>query len=260
MQTIKIKDFNLAHTLESGQLFRYSSHENGWQINHRDDSFYVEQKEDKLFFDSISKDKLSEFLGLAQDFEAIKNELDKDKRIAQLRKQLHGLRIMKQDPWECLVGFICSSASNIPKIKMNLSLITENFGSSGKFPKPGELNNLELLKKCKTGFRAKYLYEMNKIVDEKFLKSLSKLNYEEAKLKLVDLPGVGEKIADCVLLFAYNKFEAFPVDTWIKKVMEELYLKKETHVKKISEFGRQKFGRYAGYAQQYLYHWGRNER
>ena len=141
---------------------------------------------------------------------------------------------------------------------MNLALITQNFGDRGRFPNPGELNDLELLKNCKVGFRAKYLYEMNKIVNEEFLSSLSKLSYEEAKTKLVELPGVGEKIADCVLLFAYNKFEAFPVDTWMKKVMEELYLKKEAPVKIISDFGRQKFGRYAGYAQQYLYHWRRN--
>ena len=99
---------------------------------------------------------------------------------------------------------------------------------------------------------------MNKIVNEEFLNSIYKLNYFDAKKELTKIPGVGEKIADCVLLFAYNKFEAFPVDTWMKKVMEELYLKKEAPVKIISDFGRQKFGRYAGYAQQYLYHWRRN--
>lgn len=258
MPKIIIKDFNLNHTLESGQLFRYFKEDTGWRVNHRDVSFRVEQQNDKLIFDGTSEREIKRFLGLTQNFEEITRELDKDKTISQLRKQLHGLRILKQDPWECLVGFICSSASNIPKIKMNLNLITQNFGINGKFPNPGELNDLELLKKCKVGFRAKYLYEMNKKVDEEFLKSIYKLSYEDAKTKLVELPGVGEKIADCVLLFAYNKFEAFPVDTWMKKVMEELYLKKETPVKEISSFGRQKFGKYAGYAQQYLYHWRRN--
>lgn len=257
MKSIQTKDFSLKHTLESGQLFRYSQENNGWRINHGKNSFYVEQNYDKLVFKGIKKEELEEFLGLKQDFKKIKKELSRDNCIAGLFEQLKGLRIMKQEPWECLIGFICSSASNIPKIKMNLNLITQNFGRNGRFPLIGELNDIELLKDCKAGFRAEYLFKTNKIATEEFFKKLNDMSYEDAKKELIKLPGVGEKIADCVLLFAYNKFEAFPVDVWMKRVMEELYLKKETSVKKISEFGRHKFGRYAGYAQQYLYHWRR---
>ena len=122
------------------------------------------------------------------------------------------------------------------------------------FPNPGELNHYEKIVQAKTGFRAKYLKAANDLVTEAFLASLKKLPYLEAKKALKQIPGVGDKIADCILLFSLGFTEAFPIDTWIKKILQKLYFKNQVvSSQHLREFGLTYFGRYAGYAQQFLY-------
>ena len=149
---------------------------------------------------------------------------------------------------------------------MNVNLLAETFGkkiclgnkTSYLFPEQGQMNDLQKIKNCKTGFRARYLFEANKI-SAGFFDELSRMDYCNALRELTKLFGVGEKIADCTLLFGFSRFEAFPVDVWIKRIIEQHYFYgNEKSKKEIKQFGQQYFGSYAGYANQYLYHWGRN--
>ena len=186
-------------------------------------------------------------------------DISKDRHVKKAVKKYKGLRLIKQDSWECAISYLCSSAANIPKIQMNVELLSKYFGNpieldgykSFTFPEPGKINDLKKIKKAKVGFRAEFVFKANEKLKD--IHSLKNLSYKEAKQKLMKNKGIGEKIADCICLFSLNKNEAFPVDTWVSKVMKELY-KQQGNPKKISEFGREYFGNNAGYAQQYLFY------
>lgn len=260
MHKLIVKDFSLKHTLESGQFFSFNKTIHCYNIFTQDNSFSVKQEKNKLFF-TCSKKFIKSFLGIDQNYSEIKKKIIKDNHIKNLVHKYCGLRIMKQDPWQCIISFICSSASNVPKIMKNVSLLSSSFGEkSGKtylFPASGSLKDFNKIKKCSVGFRAKYLYETNKIINADWLKILQEMDYFEAKQKLMELPGIGEKIADCVCLFSLGHFRAFPVDVWIKRIMEQTYFGRKSSNNEIVTFANNYFGDYAGYAQQYLYHGGR---
>ena len=266
MGKIIVSDFNLGKTLDSGQIFRYGKDLVWYYIISRNKVFKVRQTGNVLEFKGATKKFIENYFSLDFDFRTVSSYLSAEKQLSSAFRLHKGIRIAKQDPWECAVSFVCSSASNIPRIKGCLNALAEQFGEKvvfdGEtfyaFPEPGSINNSKKLAACRLGFRAKYVFELNKLADDKFFQKLRKMDYSSAKEKLVELPGIGDKIADCVLLFSLGFHEAFPVDVWIKRAMEELYFgKKESSYKKIGEFAREHFGTYAGYAQQYLYHWRR---
>jgi N-glycosylase/DNA lyase len=200
-------------------------------------------------------------------------------------KTLKGLRILRQDPWECLIAYICATYKNIPAIKQMLFNIAKNFGEKKvldgymfyTFPTAEKLakTNLKELAECGLGYRAKYVSETAKKVanGEVEIESLKEKSYEKARETLLTLRGVGLKVADCVSLFALEKLEAFPVDVWIKRAILKHYanhfekefigkisLKKsltKADYERLSLFGRNYFGVYAGYAQEYLFHFER---
>ena len=266
MHTISCPDFNLNHTLDSGQFFRYASHE-GWQyLVTRDKVFRVRQTNGRLEYEGASARFIRRFFGLDQNFTAIKRQLQKDPVIAFAMNRYPGMRIIKQDPWECTIAFLCSQFSNIKKIRKNLECIAQQFGNEAyfkgrkffTFPAPGEIDDLAKLKTCAVGFRAKYIIGVNERVNDAYFTRLRKLPYEQAKATLIELPGIGEKVADCILLFSLGFTEAFPVDIWMERALKETYLKgKNIPLKKMAAFGRERWGTLAGYAQQYLYHWRR---
>jgi len=267
MPTITAKRFNLKDTLDSGQLFRYWPHEDGYLIGQRKSLFFVRQQGDTLEFEGCDKRYITEFLGLNDPIAETIRSLKGHKHLIKAAKQYPGIRLIKQDPWECLIGFICSSASNIPKIKRNMDGMSNLFGdrvetrdeTRHSFPDPGEIDDLGKIRSTGTGFRAKFIHGANKIVTDNWLSGLKKKTYPEAKKELMKIPGVGSKISDCVLLFSLGFREPFPVDVWIQRAMNEMYPQtKGMDPKKIEEFGRGLFGKDAGYAQQYIYHWRRN--
>ncbi len=262
MPIITVKDFHLEHTLHCGQLFRVSR-KNGWyHVIARDRLFRVRQCSDSLEFHGVDGDFLAHFFALDEPYSTILAQINKDSHICKAIKKYHGMRIVRQDPWECLISFLCSSAANIPKIKLNLENLARSFGERVElegiehhtFPVPGSLNDIGKIERAKTGFRARYLWAANGLAGEPFLASLREIPYSEAKKALKQIPGVGDKIADCVLLFSLGFTEAFPVDTWMKKILQRLYFKnKVIPDKRLQLFGPAYFGRYAGYAQQFLY-------
>ncbi len=259
-KTLPVKDFSLKTSLESGQFFRFKKVDDWYYVTLRDTLFRVRQNGNLLEFEGCSQSVLSNFLGLNCDYAAIIHSVAKDACMENAVSCCSGLRILRQDPWECLVGFVLSSASNIKRITSNVNSLATGaelkLGSevSHALPRPGELTAIH---SSRLGFRAKYLAEINSIVTEAWLSKIEKLPYDSAKQKLMTLSGVGEKIADCVLLFGYGFLESFPVDVWVQRVMQENYCPELKTPSQIAGFGRKYFGKHAGYAQQFLYHWRR---
>ncbi len=257
-----VEGFNLQHTLDSGQFFRYDKTGEWYNCQERDKLFKIRQDGNTLYFEGTDEKHVKRLFGLDIDYDNIIKALSKDKKLLPAIKKYHGLRVMQRDPWETLVSFQCSIFSNIKKIKLNMNCLAREFGQKKgehfTFPKPGKLDNLQKIKKCATGFRAKYIHATNSMVDDAYFEKLKKKKYEEAKLELMKLPGIGEKVADCICLFSLGKTEAFPVDVWMERVMTKLYFDgRKTKIKEIRKFAKQKWGKLAGYAQQFLYHWGR---
>jgi len=269
-------DFNLEHTLECGQTFRWEKIGGFYYGVIGERLLRVKYYGRRLICESnspLNKEEILEYFGLNEDLSCILREIDMDKHIHKAVLKFRGLRILNQWHWECLASFILSSYNNIPRIKKMIIKLSENFGKrlvlgqveGYSFPTAAKIAKVKIsdLRKLGLGFRAAYLKDAAcKIASGRLdLNGLEDLNYEEAKNDLISLKGVGEKVADCTLLFSFKKYEAFPVDVWIKRGMEDLYFKGRTvPQKEIAEFARGRFGRYAGYAQEYLYHYLRCER
>jgi N-glycosylase/DNA lyase len=262
LPNIRVKDFNLESTLLCGQLFRAFKKDDWYYMVVRDRFFCVRQSANYIEFQGVDQQFLVHYFALDEPYSTILAHINKDQYMGEAIRRYHGLRIVRQDPWECLISFLCSSAANIPKIRLNLEMLARSFGKKitlngcecYSFPNPGVLNDMERISLAKTGFRAKYIKTANDLVNENFLLSLKKLPYPEAKNALKNIPGVGDKIADCILLFSLGFTEAFPIDTWMKKILQKLYFKdQQVSKRQLQDFGKRYFGRYAGYAQQFLY-------
>lgn len=268
---LPVSDFNLEHTLECGQAFRWAKTGGFYYGIIGERLLRIKYDGRRLICESdspLNKEDVLEYFGLNEDLSCILREIDVDKRIHKAVLKFHGLRILNQGHWECLASFILSSYNNIPRIKKMIGKLSENFGKrltlghleGYSFPAAAKIAKVKVsdLRRLGLGFRAGYLKDAAcKIASGRLdLNGLEDLNYEEAKKRLISLKGVGEKVADCALLFSFKKYEAFPVDVWIKRGIEDLYFKGRTvPQKKIAEFARGHFGRYAGYAQEYLYHY-----
>lgn len=278
--------FSLEHTLNCGQLFRWKKLDDWWYGPVADNVIKIKHCEEKLIFQVAPETKnqvfIENYLRLNDKLSVIMAEINKDDYIQEAIKRFRGLRLCRQEPWECLISFICATYKNIPAIKGMISKISRRFGTKSTFdghefytfPKPADIlqGNIKELRKCGLGFRAERVLETAKIIEngELQLESLKNMDYLEAKHKLLDLPGVGNKVADCVLLFSLEKLEAFPIDVWMRRAATKLYashfnssfLKKignkssitSKEYETISSFGRNYFGKYAGYAQEYLFH------
>ena len=273
---LPVSDFNLEHTLECGQAFRWEKSGDHYTGIIGGSLVRVAFDGRKLIIETSSpadKKRIADYFGLNEDLPRIYKEIGGDPHIKKAINKYHGLRILNQDRWECLASFILSSYTNIPRIKKMIAGLSKKFGrrlvlddiEAYSFPPAGKLAEADLgsLKGVGLGFRASYIKDTaREIASKKFdLDALEDLNYEEAKRRLISLKGVGEKVADCVLLFSFKKYEAFPVDVWIKRGIERLYFNgKAVSPQRSAEFARGRFGRYAGYAQEYLYHYLRHER
>lgn len=262
---IMVKNFNLQHTLESGQFFRYQKIGNWYYCCERDKLFKIKQQKEEIEFEGTTKEHIVQLFGLEQNYENILKKLSEDKTLQEAVKKYQGLRVMKRDPWETLISFQCSIMSNIKKIQLNMNKIAETFGkpleldnvTMHSFPSPGEINDLQKIKDCKTGFRAKYIFSANTLVDDAKMKKWGELEYEKLIEELDKIPGVARKVADCVSLFGYGRGEAFPIDVWMERAMKP-YTNKTKH-DEIRKTAIKRWGNNAGYAQQFLYHHIRNK-
>jgi N-glycosylase/DNA lyase len=276
--TFPIRDYDLVATLESGQAFRWKCVDGGWNgvIGNR----WVRLRADEF---SITAETaapvadwhwLTNYLQMELDLSVVVATFPSDEPIRAAVTACRGLRLLRQDPWECLASFILSSTKQIVQIRQIVALLCERFGEpipaaaqygpAFAFPSAARLARVTEsdLRACKMGFRAPYLLETARLVAEGKidLERLRQVSVEIARGELMNLPGVGRKIADCVLLFAYGFQSAFPVDVWVIKALQKLYFpRRRASAKRLRHFSETHFGPNAGYAQQYLFHYMRTK-
>lgn len=233
---------------------------------------------DKVFLKGVDKNSFDQifynYFDLSRDYKLVMEELAKDEVMKNATNYGKGIRILNQDKFETIISFIISANNQIPRIKKSIEKISEMYGDYlgedenrkyYSFPSAEKLSLArpeDLREFARVGFRDKRIVETaNLIRDGRVnIDEIDKMELEDARRTLQELPGVGPKVADCILLFAFDRKESFPVDVWIKRVMEELYLKEVTPKSKIAMRGREVFGKNAGFANQYLFYYGRENK
>ncbi len=265
-------------SINSGQVFLWEKRGYSWYGIHGDRVVRFTQADGHVEFAAFPEGGSWEqkMFRLSDDMRAIFSEMSRDPLVRRLIKTYPGLRLMRQEPHQCLFSFVCASNTNIPMIRRMLHALTRKFGGPVKvdgtefftFPSAAEINrtSIDELRSCGLGYRAKAIKAAAGAIASGQLDfdTLKCASYEEAKEELLQLYGVGNKIADCVLLFSLEKLDAFPIDVWIARALAGHY--RWLHKKKfgdkitshqyeqLSSSARDYFGRYAGYAQQYLYY------
>lgn len=281
-----VRNFELPHIFECGQCFRwYKEKENSYIGVAYGKVIEVEKvNNDVILYNATEedfKDIWAEYFDLYRDYGEIKNILSKDDILAKSVKFGHGIRLLKQDPFEIIVSFIISANNRIPMIKRAIKNISEKWGNSVEykgniyysFPTVNQLKDAteEELKACGVGFRAKYIKDtVNKIYKNSIKDDSYEKEYDMSWIKmqpddlchkmLQNYNGIGAKVADCAMLFSMGKYSAFPVDVWVKRAMQYFYLAPDVSLKKIRDFGREKFGELSGFAQQYLFYYARENK
>jgi N-glycosylase/DNA lyase len=256
MKKLQIKDFSLDHTLSCGQVFRWHRHEGFWYGFIKRKPVKIRQENgDLIFSGKVNGKDLADYFNFDLDYIQVIRTFPKSRILIIALKKYWGLRLIKQDPFECLVSYILSSQNNIPRINKMVNELSFRFGKEitfeGRkvhvFPSLKELSKCCRgdLRPCRLGFRDKFLDDaIRKLcLREVKLEKIGKMSYEKAMNELLKIKGVGKKIANCVLLFGFNKYEAFPIDVWIARILRKYFPGKDASY----------FGKYAGYAQEFLY-------
>ena len=269
-----INNLDLDNTICCGQIFRYEKLE--------DDSYIVILKDrvvklkyidNKLYIDSNNMNNIEnvikEYLDLDRDYISIIENIKKcDDVLGKYLDKSIGLKMIKQDPIECIVSYIISQNNSVRNIKNSLDLISYKFGDKVMFldkeyylfPSIDKLSKISLdeFRECKVGFRDRYLVDIiSDIVENRLnVNYIFEMNSEDSLRYLMSFRGIGMKVASCILLFAYGKYDVYPIDTWVKKYMDTNYGIKDE--KKIKEFCKEKYGKYSGLAIQYMFNGMRN--
>jgi len=270
---LPVRDYDLAATLDSGQVFRWQRAGDVWNGVLGKHFLQLTPTRAGIHARAAAPVKdwnfLREFLQADVDLAAILKSFPDDEPMRRAVAACRGLRLLRQDPWECLASFILSSTKQIVQIRQIVALLCERYGVAtvgagyACFPSPQRIaacTEVEL-RGCKMGFRAPSLLDAARRIagGQLDLEKIRALDYAAAHAELMTLRGVGGKIADCVLLFAYGFDTAFPVDVWIERALQELYFsKRRAGEKRLRKFAATHFGPHAGYAQQYLFHFMRN--
>lgn len=275
-----IESFEPKHIFECGQCFRWNLEQDGSYTGIiKNNILNVKKEKNKIFIKGIGEDNFEElckdYFDLTTDYQKIKNKLSaKDDNLKNSTKYGAGIRILNQDEWEALISFIISANNNIPRIKGIIERISQKYGKEiiwndkkyYTFPTVEELSKatVEDLRKLGLGFRDVRVFETTRLIKNKKIDLYALKNIEDTNLlreELLKFPGVGPKVADCIMLFSMKKYEVFPIDVWVKRVMTELYFTNNNLInpnnKQILEFAENKFGKLAGLAQQYLFYWRR---
>ena len=273
--------FNMIHIFECGQCFRWERQEdNSYTGIIKDAVINVKEEDNQIIFtgnsiDSNFENVIKEYFDLDTNYYEYKDKLSKvDEYLKESISFGEGIRILKQDLWECIISFIISANNNIPRIKKIIERLSLNYGDkiefNGKeyytFPTPKQLSkaSVEDLRKLGLGFRDKRIFNTTKMVVEKQV-DLEKIKVmkttDEMREELLKLDGVGPKVADCILLFSLKRVDVFPIDVWVRRVMNDLYIHNEdeekVNKKELQRLAEEKFLGLSGIAQQYLFYWKR---
>lgn len=270
---IKVKCFNLKYTLECGQCFRWKKTDEDYYVGViKDRVIKIKQVKDTLYIISSNMDNLEDivryYFNLDLDYTSIEKRISiVDDNVKKAVTNTSGLRFLKQDFFETLISYIISANNNIPRISKSVNEISRRYGKEVElegekyylFPTPEELKNvtIEEYRECGVGFRDKYIYNTvakinNKEID---LDELFKMDTPNLKKELLSLMGVGPKVADCILLFSCSRVEVFPIDTWVEKIMTQLYFENNKVTKnQIQDYAKNNFKNDAGIIQQHLFY------
>ncbi len=278
---IKVKNFDMDTTFHCGQAFRWKKLEHsyvGCAYERVIEVEYDEKTHSLKILHSNTEDIDNiwrEYFDLNRDYEEIKESLSK--RDQHLKKAIHfagGMRILNQEPWETILSFIISQNNNMARIKTNIENLSRNFSTKKitykgeeyyPIPNPFELKDLTLkdLEPIKLGYRGDYIIKSAKRMAELFPQGITReevehLKNNELEEMLTSFPGIGPKVANCIMLFAFKRIDSFPIDTWVKKLMNQFYGFSKTDLKGMKTFSNEFFYPYGGIAQQYLFHYVRN--
>ena len=276
-----IKSFDPVHIFECGQCFRWNKqHDGSYTGVFKSNVINIKKENERVIFKGVSQGDLKqeciEYFDLERDYEDIKNKLSKvDNNLKNSIKYGSGIRILNQDLWETLISFIISANNNIPRIKGIIERLSKNYGNKivwnnkeyYTFPTPEELSKASIsdLRKLGLGFRDVRVYETTRIINEdkqKLQDLADEKDINKLRESLLKFSGVGPKVADCIMLFStLKRLEVFPIDVWVRRVMNELYIKNEDETKvnkkELENLAKEKYGNLAGIAQQYLFYWRR---
>ncbi|MBE6507723.1 MAG: 8-oxoguanine DNA glycosylase [Methanocorpusculum parvum] len=259
--------FNLDLSVSCGQSFRWRKTGGFWYAPVGEAVWKVKQEGDVLFYDGTSEAEIIRYFGLDVPLDDILKDIDRDDLIHSAVSSCRGLRLHRQPTFECLISYICATCANIPGIQMRIENLAQTYGrplemdgmTFYSFPTPLDLacESPENIRLCKVGYRDKYICGAAAYAAENpnWDERIFAMSYADAKRELTSLSGVGPKVADCVLLFAFEKYEAVPIDVWMERIFRTRYLcsEKKLSYEKAAGFAREHFGRYAGYAQEYLF-------
>ena len=272
-----LSSFSMKQIVDSGQAFRWDEFGEGHFVGVIYDRIIelIQDKDkvtlinvDQADYDSFVRD----YFDMDRDYDVIKDFLrGRDEHLDSAIDFGSGIRILNQDLWEMIITFIISGNNNIPRIKKSIFKISKKYGKYlGRvgendyysFPTPEELSRATIddLRECGVGYRDKYIHKTTNMIinNEVDLDLVRNSDYKESKEILKKLTGIGDKVADCILLFSCKKINAFPVDTWVKKILTEYYGLKKTSIKDVEGFINEHFGKYSGIAQQYLFYYIRS--
>ena len=277
------ENFEPKHIFECGQCFRWNKEDDeSYTGIFKNNVLNVKKEGKRITFKGMCEEgiikTITKYFDLDKNYGNIKKELSNlDENMKKAVEYGHGIRILNQDFWECIISFIISANNHILRIKKIIERISKQYGNEIKwqgntyytFPTPEQLSNatIEDFRAMGVGFRDKRLYEtvqkvLKKEINLEYIENLN--DCKKIKEELLKIDGVGDKVANCVMLFSLQKFEVFPVDVWVRRVMNELYIKNEDETKvdkkEIEKLAEGKYGENAGIAQQYLFYWKREEK
>jgi N-glycosylase/DNA lyase len=259
---MRVGPIDLDSTLGCGQVFRWRKQGTSWTgVLGRAEVRLRQVGGSIVVHGDVGEQELRRYFRSDDDLDFIRSEISRDPQISAMVADHPGLRLIRQNPWECAASYVLATNANIPRIQKMIENVCRKFGDplpggSYAFPRPDQIAGGEKeAQTCGLGFRCGRFVEFARMVadGEIDLESLRDVGYEECHKELKSYPGIGDKVADCVSVFSLDHLEAFPVDVRIKKAMEEMYSVHGSY-REVNRYGRDYFGRYAGYAQEYIYY------
>lgn len=259
-----LSDFNIKHILDCGQVFRYRNTGNCYTLFAKNYNCLLRNENDRVIIETDNVDFFVNYFDLTNDYSVIKKELIENyDGISDAVKYGYGIRLLNQDPYEMIISFIISANNNIPRIKKIIERLCENLGEKTEygyaFPTPEKLASAEksLFSSIGAGYRDDYLYCTSKQLLETNLDDIKNADTETARKMLMSFKGVGKKVADCILLFAFKKTDLFPMDVWSKRIYSAMGYEEDFDIGRMGKKLVDRFGALSGYAQQYLYYYFR---
>ena len=261
-----LSQFDVNHILDCGQVFRYRNEADCTTVYSKNKICLLQKRDGYVIMKTDDTDYFARYFDLSRDYEQIKRELGAYRGLAEALEFGKGIRILNQDPLETIISFIISANNNIPRIKSIIERICaflgEDMGGYRAFPTVERLSQADesFYKSIGAGYRASYLVKTSRALLDYDLNRPFGLSTAAARKELMSFCGIGGKVADCILLFAYGKTDLFPMDTWSKKIYKALGFPEEHAPSAMSERLVEHFGNLSGYAQQYLYYYFRSNK